>query len=192
MGESCSHIGALLFKLEAAVRLGYTDKSACTSEPCKWNNDFVTKIPGAKIKDITFHKGEKEQASTSNVSTGLSDHSQTKILRKLASLPHDKQPVALSTFAEFSGPFCHKAPVPSIPKLPKSLREFYSSSLPHGNPEIIYHQIITEDDRNFIEKSTRSQSDSLVWHQLRTGRITSSVAHQVLHTDMNNPSKSLI
>ena len=113
-------------------------------------------------------------------------------MRKLASLPHGKQPVALSTFAEFSGPFCHKAPVPSIPKLPKSLREFYSSSLPHGNPEMIYHQIITEDDRNFIEKSTRSQSDSLVWHQLRTGRITSSVAHQVLHTDMNNPSKSLI
>ena len=64
--------------------------------------------------------------------------------------------------------------------------------MPHENSEKIYKQIITEDDRNFIEKSTRSQSDSLTWHQLRTGRITASVAHQVLHTDMDNPSKSLI
>ena len=39
LGESCSHIGALLFKMEAAVRLGYT-KKACTSEACKWNNDL--------------------------------------------------------------------------------------------------------------------------------------------------------
>ena len=27
LGESCSHIGAILFKIEAAVRAGYTQKS---------------------------------------------------------------------------------------------------------------------------------------------------------------------
>ncbi|XP_001624269.3 LOW QUALITY PROTEIN: uncharacterized protein LOC5503168 [Nematostella vectensis] len=42
IGESCSHIGALLFKIEAAVRLGYTKEAACTSKACTWNNDFVT------------------------------------------------------------------------------------------------------------------------------------------------------
>ncbi|KAL3885006.1 hypothetical protein ACJMK2_025105 [Sinanodonta woodiana] len=34
LGETCSHIGALLFKIEAAVRLGYTS-STCTDRPCE-------------------------------------------------------------------------------------------------------------------------------------------------------------
>ena len=33
LGESCSHIGALHFKLEAAVRAGFT-KKACTDVAC--------------------------------------------------------------------------------------------------------------------------------------------------------------
>ena len=33
LGESCSHIGALLFKLEATVRTGFT-KKACTDVAC--------------------------------------------------------------------------------------------------------------------------------------------------------------
>ena len=49
IGESCSHFGALLFKMEVAVRLGYT-KKACTSEACKWNNDFVKKVKGEPIR----------------------------------------------------------------------------------------------------------------------------------------------
>ena len=41
-GESCSHIGALLFKLEAAIRAGFT-KNACTDVAWAWNQDFVKK-----------------------------------------------------------------------------------------------------------------------------------------------------
>ena len=33
LGESCSHIGALLFKLEGAARAGFT-KKACTDIAC--------------------------------------------------------------------------------------------------------------------------------------------------------------
>ena len=35
-GELCSHIGAILFEIEAAVRSGYT-KNSCTNEACKKN-----------------------------------------------------------------------------------------------------------------------------------------------------------
>ena len=42
LGESYSHTGALLFKLEAAVRAGFT-KNACTDVACTWNQDFVEK-----------------------------------------------------------------------------------------------------------------------------------------------------
>ena len=55
LGESCSHIGAILFEIEAAVRLGY-NKQASTDVACKWNNDFVKKIEGKEIGDIIFIK----------------------------------------------------------------------------------------------------------------------------------------
>ena len=46
LGETCSHIAAVLFKIEAAVRLGYTSV-ACTDEPCQWNACFVKKTTGS-------------------------------------------------------------------------------------------------------------------------------------------------
>ncbi|KAL3884662.1 hypothetical protein ACJMK2_024780 [Sinanodonta woodiana] len=47
LGETCSHIGALLFKIEAAVRLGYTS-STCTDRPCEWNACFVKNVEPKK------------------------------------------------------------------------------------------------------------------------------------------------
>ena len=44
----------------------------------------------------------------------------------------------------------------------------------------------------FIEKSTVLQSNSIVWKSLRGGRITAPNVHEILHTDQNNPAKSLI
>ena len=43
LGETCSHVAALLFKVEAYVRLGYTSVS-CTSKPCTWNQTFSKKV----------------------------------------------------------------------------------------------------------------------------------------------------
>jgi hypothetical protein len=39
----CSHVAALLFKVEASCRLGY-NKPSCTSQPCLWNQTFKTKV----------------------------------------------------------------------------------------------------------------------------------------------------
>lgn len=41
LGEGCSHMAALLFKVESAARLGYT---AVTSQNCKWNETFTTTV----------------------------------------------------------------------------------------------------------------------------------------------------
>ena len=62
LSESCSHVAAVLFKLEAAVRLGYTTK-ACTEEPCKWNQDFVKKIGPDPIAQISFYSDAKVEKS---------------------------------------------------------------------------------------------------------------------------------
>ena len=37
LGEACSHVAAVLFKIEYAVRNGYT---TVTSQTCSWNRTF--------------------------------------------------------------------------------------------------------------------------------------------------------
>ena len=41
LGEGCSHTAAVMFKIECAVRLGYT---STTSQPCSWNDTFCRKV----------------------------------------------------------------------------------------------------------------------------------------------------
>ena len=43
-----------------------------------------------------------------------------------------------------------------------------------------------------VELMTREQSRNTAWHTLRTGRITASRAHSVLHTDMSKPAPSVL
>ena len=42
-GEVCSHVAAILFKVEACIRLEIT-KETCTSLPCTWNQVYSTKV----------------------------------------------------------------------------------------------------------------------------------------------------
>ena len=43
LGEVCSHVAGLLFKVEASVRLKVAAKS-CTSLPCAWNQAHSKKV----------------------------------------------------------------------------------------------------------------------------------------------------
>ena len=87
LGESCSHIGAILFKIEAAVRLGH-NKQACTEVGCKWN-DFVKKIEGKEIGDIFFYKTKTyKQKPVLDVSE--SERQQRLFLQKLTQIPVKK------------------------------------------------------------------------------------------------------
>ena len=52
LGETCSHVAGLLFKIEAAVRTEYA-KTACTDEPCQRNVNFVI-VELAEMSDIEF------------------------------------------------------------------------------------------------------------------------------------------
>lgn len=48
LGEICSHIAAIRFKVEACARLGF-NKVACTSVPCGWNQNHTKKVLIRKI-----------------------------------------------------------------------------------------------------------------------------------------------
>ena len=41
LGEGCSHVAAIMFKIECTVRLGHT---SVTSQACLWNNTFAERF----------------------------------------------------------------------------------------------------------------------------------------------------
>lgn len=51
---------------------------------------------------------------------------------------------------------------------------------------------VTKEQAIYGEQQTREQAKCKTWTRLRTGRITASTAHKVLHTDPTQPSLSLI
>lgn len=51
---------------------------------------------------------------------------------------------------------------------------------------------IIKKQQEMLEKATRSQSATLVWHEHRAGRITASKARAVIKTSKESPSSSLI
>ena len=54
LGEVCSHIGAILFYVEAVQRM---NPATCTQTSCAWNvPPAVTQIPYARVKDLCFTK----------------------------------------------------------------------------------------------------------------------------------------
>ena len=183
--------------MEAAVRLGYTRK-ACTDVPCRWNNDFVQKVQPAKVANIDFRKKEKTSSEhkKAKVSVVSTQEEQTQFLDLLKQLPRNDQPVGLSLFQKYSEKYHSTKPVPAVVSLPPSLRSYF---IPAASTQEIDNQIdrimniqLTSEQVEYIEKTTVNQSQSPEWKDLRTGRITASIAHDVLHTNQNTPAKSLI
>ena len=50
----------------------------------------------------------------------------------------------------------------------------------------------TKDEIHYVEEATQNQSTSSVWYVRHCGRIAGSTVYSVLHTDIDNPSKSVI
>ena len=117
MGESCSHVGALLFKIEAAVRLGYTKEVACTI--------VLKQISGTKIKDIKNSTELKKNPPAKRFMPATASQ-QECILGMLNQIPDSSKLVRLSLFADYSESFHHKAQAPQTPKIPPSVRGFYN------------------------------------------------------------------
>ena len=58
--------------------------------------------------------------------------------------------------------------------------------------DIIINMMVTNEEVQYLEASTKNQSDSLVWHQQHNGQIASSSIQAIAHTSIDNPATSLI
>ena len=202
LGESCS----LLFKIEDAVRNGYTTV-ACTDQAYQWNQCFVKKIQPSRISKIKFYKQEaKDRLKSSKRKkkryTPATEIQQKQYVQELHEIAKSEKslPVGWSLFKETYSVFSFPASVSAVKCLPMSMQSLHSDKYSKMSSEELKSECekvkdslkVTEAEVSYLSDSTVKQSSSSLWHEQRTGRLTASVAHSVIHTKVDAPAPSVI
>ena len=146
LGGACSHVGAILFAVEAGVRIKRS--TTCTSVPCKWLIPTpVIAVSYQELRDIDFTSSKTKKRKLDSKISGLSSDtskqnsspaqsdaaknvfvpSQTDIKKFFESLNASKtHPAILSLIPPYNMKYCPKA---DSTELPKPLTRLYDSEL---------------------------------------------------------------
>ena len=207
--ECCSHVAALLFTLESATRA--RSKASVTDAPAYWMFPTGPKLdtPYKRIKDMYFQSATRKrkiamtesdcQPPVNNVEEVFdmipspTKHEENNFLDELAKcLPKS---AVLSLSDKFSDSFIPKT---ELERWPRDLGTLYQSSNEGlGNDELLKKCeqtdiSVSQMEIKFLEGQTRKQSDSRFWYKYRIGRVTASNFYAVCHTNIDNPSMSLV
>ncbi|XP_070561234.1 uncharacterized protein [Ptychodera flava] len=253
LGETCSHVTALLFRVEAANRTGMTNLS-CTELKCKWNvPKKKTEITPLRVKEMDFKQAkynasgdkkrklvdskkrlfsplhERHQASSAEKQNlyqqlresvpraclftmieepsismtsddpepGHGDNTTIPdcgAIAETSAIPNSENDTDLPGLDDrVAGLQCTEAiNLISLAKVSTNEDRSLESNL---RSFLSLFPKYSEDDINMIESYTRLQNQSVLWHDVRAGRITSSNFYSVytrvntLRNDKSNRSK---
>lgn len=180
-GLSCSHIGAILWKIEHAVRNNLTGVS-CTDEIAKWNRGTKRNIEPKPLANISFKKPKVNH----------------DIFDEDGNDPGTRETPMYETVEEFRDSVINSELVPLFNIKGTTLnKSFLSSPEPrinvphtHGNHDDIrscgkctmFYDIyvsLSSPQIEKLKKETVTQSNSILWRDSRKLRITASTAHKV-------------
>ncbi|KAL5013934.1 hypothetical protein ScPMuIL_008204 [Solemya velum] len=200
LGEVCSHVSALLFAIEATVRL--RNSKTVTQEKSYWLlPSAIKKVNYKTIQEIDFTSAKtKKRKLDCALKTGdtpaplkkrkLPDVTvpTTDELNNLYSNLHQlkskgKKPVILSLLPNYAKEF---RPASLDKKYPLVLSELYDEDFINAKLSV------SEEEAHNCELDTRTQSKSKQWFRLRAGRITASKIKAACKTSLEKPSMSLI
>ena len=190
MSQTCNHVAAALFRIEAACRIGLNNPP-CTSKPCTWlpNNQSVkpVKISDLKLERDNFGKKRKTTTELNSskkkrfnpLATSKYKLSITNIANAVKSVCQDPESCLLltilpkmhtdsSTIAQAESQFTLES-LSSILHSSNSEDEFLDKSL----------KSFTSESICAIEIKTRGQSENPNWILFRKHVITASIAHDV-------------
>ena len=210
LGETCTHIAAVLFYLEANTRI--RGIKTCTQKECEWIIPSSLKtIEYLPTKDIDFSsaRGKKRKLDEMmeiddppefscdlvTVSQGASPTDlEMKLLFEKLNLAGTK-PAILSLIPPYSDEYVPKSSGDILPKPLKSLHQPSYLQLEYNELLNICETVsiqVTDEMAEALEKETRLQSKSNLWYKHRAGRVTSSCMKAVCHTNVANPAQSLV
>ena len=220
LGSTCTHVAALLFRVEAAVRIRET--KTVTQEKAYWLLPTCTKeVTPAPVCDIDFSSAKKRRqlfaasvksletactaapcVTTSLVTTPVrpsrdvpraTDAEATAFLSQLAAT--GRRSAILSITAPFNTPFIPRA---TSNRFPSSLDDFKADDCLHMSrselTDYCNNLMVTVSTCQAVkvEKATRAQASCKLWFRYRTGRVTASRMKAVCATNVTKPSVSLI
>ena len=205
LGESCSHVAALLFKIEYIVKLRH--KKTVTEEPAYWLIPSLAVIEGQPGSVIDYTSAATKRKMFDEAASGEKDLG--KRTRALALLPIEplsskatdtgllpvmlkKKSISLSTIR---GYYHHYADPVKPCIVPKSLKELYDPGKVGCELSVLRQHCeglkekasVTTTQVAAVEEKTREQHLSNYWY-VRAGRITASNIHFVAATSVDKPS----
>jgi len=214
LAQTCSHVASVMFYIEAWTRIN--GKLACTQVKCTWLlPSYVNEVPYAKVADINFKSAKKmkQELDMKIDSLGENMHAEANVKKvqhpsksaavdaptsaEMTVLYHKLngcsiKPVALSLIDPFAEQFI------SISRsIPKVTDLYDSTNLDLQYPDLIKKCMdikieLSDGEMKSIEKDTIKQAKGAGFFRHRAGRIGASVSGTVSHSNLAQPSQSLI
>ena len=126
----------------------------------------------------------------------LTENDQEDFYTKLSN-ELDYRPNILSVHHKFNEPFVPVSQRVQLPPTITSLFEPTKTKLSYDELVVAAENVkssysVTDEESRNLEEVTRLQARYKLWEVHRAGRVTASNLRATVHTDANNPSKSLI
>ncbi|XP_052246982.1 uncharacterized protein LOC127855443 [Dreissena polymorpha] len=197
-GESCNHIGALLYAVKDISNKVQDGKHSSTSQKCKWSNPRKRKLSPKKSQSVIFKKHKFESSLRKPVSglfvkENATFTESTVNIQRLRNRLTEKS-LNVGWLQNFP---VHKEPEPLIPTIHK-VEFMYRDSVNLESPECCtvfeahFRNInISADDCQAVETMTRGQS-SQPWKVARRERITSSFFGKVFKRKTDTKPDNLL
>ncbi|XP_077492150.1 uncharacterized protein LOC144103258 [Amblyomma americanum] len=202
LGEACSHIGAVLFYIEAAVKR--RDGQACTDKENAWLPPPVRLIEPKPASHVSFSspKMKKRIIDGETPSRGklrrvnvqpTTDEEWSEFL--LACHKSGSRPALLSLEPKYADnfiPVATKFPSAMLTNMLQNDQPTTWSAVMEQCSKLAQNITVETQLARLIEECTREQAKCTKWFAFRTGRITASNAKAVCRTSLSDPAMSLL
>ncbi|XP_037560765.2 uncharacterized protein LOC119439351 [Dermacentor silvarum] len=201
LGEACSHIGALLFYLEAASN--FRDGQACTDKENAWLPPYSSTVPCAPLAHIDFASATTKKRRLDGHRSSSSKKPATTIERPSQCewkgfLDRIKKAGKYSAVLALKKDYCEEF-IPVQVKHSTALLGHLARDKPLSRDAMLeecemFAQAYVVEPKvcKDVEAATRGQSASPTWFAFRAGRVTASTAHAACRTTLTQPSVSLV
>ncbi|XP_071106878.1 uncharacterized protein [Haliotis cracherodii] len=195
LGEVCSHVAGILFKVEACVRFEY-NKVSCTSMPCSWNQTFTKKVEPAMVADINFSKVKKV-----HLAPCLAQRQPVKFADSSSLLVKLRKSVPSAAILTITNPVITDWSQEEHAQLPSPLSLLFDEKYKHLTEaelkckceNVFSDELkITQQEATVLEKETICQSGSATGFEYRIGRLTASNFGSIYHCQCKPSQVSLL
>ncbi|CAN7999705.1 unnamed protein product, partial [Ixodes pacificus] len=201
LGEACSHVGAVLFYMEAVVRR--RNDQACTDQDNAWlppHDRVVDCVPIAKM-DFSSSEMKKRKLDGEERAPVAAQKSIEKVTKEEWEMFMERchQAGSRPALLLLSEKYAHEF-VPLATKFPSAIL----SNLASHDPTPAWEELVVQcaevanslavepQVAALIQEQTTEQAGSTKWFSFRAGRITASNARTVCKTSVSQPSQSLL